>query len=246
MKRRRQEGQKAIDGTRHKEHDAITIRKHQASTSRRTRGGGEDRYKNREQASVQGTAALFHFVIYFITFLFNSRTSQHKGAENKKIYPHGCIFSFSAPLLFDPSCTRKRAHVIRRAFSIVRRRKVWAYEGTFIFSVVNYCQGQPSFSGFCPPPLPPPHPSDSTGAQRCAIFSYLSLLLTKYYLGHHNPQKRARMLVFEGIFPSPSPPPIKWPPASTGILEMSANVPFALVSRVPGSLHQLSSHLSSW
>jgi len=116
----------------------------------------------------------------------------------------------------------------------------------FIFSVVNYCQGQPSFSGFCPPPLPPPHPSDSTGAQRCAIFSYLSLLLTKYYLGHHNPQKRARMLVFEGIFPSPSPPPIKWPPASTGILEMSANVPFALVSRVPGSLHQLSSHLSSW
>jgi len=133
MKRRRQEGQKAIDRTRHKEHDAITIRKHQASTSRSTRGGGEDRYKNRERASVQGTAALFHFFIYFITFLFNSRTSQHKGAENQKLYPHGCIFSFSAPLLFDPSCTRKRAHIIRRTFSTVRRRKVWAYEGTIYF-----------------------------------------------------------------------------------------------------------------
>jgi hypothetical protein len=38
-------------------------------------------------------------------------------------------------------------------------------------------------------------------------------------------RKRAFALIFKGIFPSPSPVPIKWLPASTGTRELSANAP---------------------
>jgi len=99
-------------GPRHKESDTTTLKhEHQASTSRSTRGRGEDRYKNREQASIQGAATLFSFSYILLIFLFNSRTSQHKDAKNEKVHPCRCTFSFSASLLVDPSCTRNCAHM---------------------------------------------------------------------------------------------------------------------------------------
>jgi len=95
----------------HKESDATTKCEHQASTSQSMRGRGEDRYKNREQASVQGAAILFSFSYILLIFLFNSRTSQHKDAENEKVHPCRCTFSLSASLLVNPSCTQNCAHM---------------------------------------------------------------------------------------------------------------------------------------
>jgi len=68
-------------GPHHKE------REHQASTSRSTR-----EWRNRRAYKVlPPNFIIFSYIL--LMFLFNSRTSQHKGAENGKIHPCGVYFS---------------------------------------------------------------------------------------------------------------------------------------------------------